>query len=148
MILVQRTIDQRTTNLMQIVDEIEETLRSALPELLAIYRFGSHGTGFERNDSDIDLAVLARQPCDATALWNLGQTLAAKLHRDVDLVDLRSASTVLRAQVVAYGERLSCTDPVECDAYEDYALSAYARLNEERRFITEDILRRGSVHGG
>ncbi len=94
---------------MQLTDEIQEMLKSALPDLLAIYRFGSHGTRFERNDSDIDLAVIARQPCDTVALWNLGQTLAAKLHRDVDLVDLRSASTVLRAQVVAYGERLFFT---------------------------------------
>ena len=133
---------------MQTTGEIQEALSSALPDLVAVYRFGSHGTCYERNDSDIDLAVLTRQPCDTVALWNLGQTLAVKLHRDVDLVDLRGVSTVLRAQVVAYGERLFCMDAAECDAYENYTLSAYARLNEERKDILEDILRRGSVHGG
>jgi hypothetical protein len=32
--------------------------------------------------------------------------------------------------------------------HEDYILSSYARLNEERKDILTDTLRRGSVYGG
>jgi len=129
-------------------NEIVTTLKSAMPDLLALYRFGTHGSAFERRDSDIDLAVLAQLPLEPELAWDLGQKLASKLGREVELVDLAKASTVLRAQVVAYGERLFCADPAYCDSFEDYVLSAYARLNEERRDILGDVLHRGSVYGG
>ena len=128
--------------------EIITTLKSVVPDLLALYRFGSHGSAFERKDSDIDLAILGRRPLEPGLVWNLGQELASKLGREVELVDLAKASTVLQAQVVAYGERLFCADPVYCEPFEDYILSAYAHLNEERRGILSDVLHRGSVYGG
>ncbi len=129
-------------------DEIIAVLASALPDLLAVYRFGSHGSPSERNDSDIDLAILGRRQFDGTQVWKLSQDLAIKLGREVDLVDLATASTVLGAQIVTAGTRLFCVDHNYCDSREDYILSAYARLNEERRGILSDILRRGSVYGG
>ena len=80
-------------------DEIIATLASALPDLLAVYRFGSHGSPSQRNDSDIDLAILGRRPFDGAQVWKLSQELAIKLGREVDLVDLATASTVLGAQI-------------------------------------------------
>jgi hypothetical protein len=102
----------------------------------------------ERNDSDIDLAILGRRPFDRAEVWNLSQALAIKLGREVDLVDLATASTVLGAQIVTAGTRLFCADRNHCDSRENYILSAYARLNEERRGILNDVLRRGNVYGG
>ena len=128
--------------------EIVATLKSAVPDLLAIYRFGSHGTAFERKDSDMDLAILGRRPVEPGLVWSLGQDLASKLGREVELVDLARASTVLQAQVVAYGERLFCADRGYCESFEDYILSAYALLNEERRGIVSDVMDRGSIYGG
>lgn len=65
----------------------------------------------------------------------------------MDLVDLTAASTVTRARVIAYGERLYCSDESACEAFEDFVYSAYVRLQEERREIVEDIRRQGSVYG-
>ena len=129
-------------------DEIVTRIRRRLPDVVAIYRFGSSGTPHERPDSDVDLAVLSARPLDPVARWELAQALAGLLHRDVDLVDLLRASTVLRAQVVAYGARLYCADERVCATFEDYAFSSYARLNEERHEILADIRARGSVYGG
>jgi uncharacterized protein len=128
--------------------EVVATLKSAVPDLLALYRFGTHGSEFERKDSDIDLAILGRRPLDPGLVWSLGQDLASKLGREVELVDLAQASTVLQAQVVAYGERIFCADPGYCEPFEDYILSAYAHLNEERRDILSDVMHRGSIYGG
>lgn len=128
--------------------QIVETLKSVVPELLALYRFGSHGSAFERKDSDIDIAVLGRRPLEPRLIWDLSQELASKLGREVELVDLVNASTVLRAQVVAFGVRLFCADPGYCEPFEDYILSAYAHLNEERRGILSDVMHRGSIYGG
>ena len=128
--------------------EIIATLTSARPDVVAIYRFGSHGSASERRDSDIDLVILGRAPFDAAVLWDLSQTLAIKLGREVDLVDLAAASTVLQAQIITNGERLFCSDAIYSDSYEDYILSAYARLNEERKGIVSDAMSRGSIYGG
>ena len=81
-----------------------EFVQQALPDLIAVYRFGSQVKGTSRPESDVDLAVLARHSIPALRRFELAQELAAQLHRDVDLVELRSASTVMRMQVVSTGE--------------------------------------------
>ena len=124
-----------------------DRLRTEFPGLIAVYRFGSFGTEYERTESDLDLAVYAGIPLPVVGLWYVVQELAADVGRDVDVVDLASASTVMRAQVIYKGERVYCADEVACETFEDYAYSSYARLNEERREILQEILRRGSVHG-
>jgi predicted nucleotidyltransferase len=112
-----------------------------------VYRFGTWGTDAERIDSDVDIAVLARMPLPIAQVWELAQQLATIAGRDVDLVDLRAASTVMAAQVVSQGDRLYCSDVRQCVEYENYIYSAYAHLNEERCDILRDIQNRGSIYG-
>ena len=128
--------------------QIVEILLNSLPGVLAVYRFGSWGTPQERRESDIDLAVLPLQPLPPLVRWETAQKLAQMLSRDVDLVDLRAASTVMRSQVIAQGERLYCRDEAAVGLFETTVFSAYARLNEERREILADIRARGSVYAG
>jgi len=66
---------------------IVDQVLKAMPEVWAIYRFGSAGTPFERTDSDIDLAILSPKPMAGVARWELAQDLAWQLKRDVDVVD-------------------------------------------------------------
>ena len=122
-------------------------LREEFTELLAVYRFGSFGTEYERPGSDLDLVVYAGSSLPVVELWNVAQKLAAAVGRDVDIVDLATASTVMRSQVIRGGERVYCADELACETFENYMYSSYARLNEERREILQDILRRGSVYG-
>jgi hypothetical protein len=84
---------------------------------------------------------------DARAVQILREALPVALRRDVDLVDLRRASTVMAMQVVSTGEPIGVLDPVEKERFEDYVFGAYARLNEERRAILQQVLRDGTVHG-
>lgn len=130
------------------LERLLEQIKSELPGMVAVYRFGSWGTPDERPDSDVDMAVLMTAPIPTVERWELAQRLAVIAGRDVDLVDLRGASTVLAAQVVSSGERLYCANSDLCEEFEDRAYAAYARLNEERRTILQDIRARGSVHGG
>ncbi len=127
--------------------KIIELLRRDLSDLVAIYRFGSSITSHERPDSDIDLAILPSCPLDTVRVWELAQVVAQALSKDVDLVDLLSASTVMRAQIISTGKRLYCSNRAECESFEDYTYSAYARLNEERKGILQDIKQRGTVYG-
>ena len=54
------------------------------------------------------------------------------LGREVDLIDLARSSTVLRKEVLGNGRLLYETAPDRRAEFEMYALSDYARLNEER----------------
>ncbi len=123
-------------------------VKKTMPNLIALYRFGSQATGEARPESDVDLAILASEPCAPRRLVEVREELAAALHRDVDLVDLRTASTVLRMQVLAQGECLASADDLARERFEDMVYTSYARLNEERRGILDDIRARGVVYAG
>lgn len=122
-------------------------LLDRLPGIVAIYRFGSWDTPQARSDSDIDLAILSGQALSNLDRWELSQKLAQIAFRDVDLVDMRWASTVMRLQIVAHGERIYCADEAAANRFETAVYSGYARLNEERREILADIRGRGNVYG-
>jgi predicted nucleotidyltransferase len=124
-----------------------EHIRKSVPSLIALYRFGSQAKGTARPDSDIDLAILARDPIPNIRRFEIAQELAAQLHLDVDLVDLRTASTVMRMQVLSTGTCLDAPDEPAHREFEMYAYSDYARLNEERREIVKGITERGVVYG-
>ncbi len=128
--------------------DIARFLRDALTQLIAVYRFGSTASAQEHAESDLDIAVLAGDPIDAVARFELQERLAAAVGRDVDLVDLRRASTVMAMQVISTGVPLAVFDPAAQEAFEDLTYSAYARLNEERREILVQVRREGRVYGG
>ncbi len=122
-------------------------LARALPNLMLAYVFGSRATGRSRPDSDLDLAVLCDVVVDPLALYGIAQTIAGALRRDVDVVDLSCASTVLQKEIVAHGQLLHAREPGMRLAFEARVLSDYARLNEERAPVLERIAREGRVHG-
>lgn len=124
-----------------------EYLNKSVPGLIALYRFGSQTQGTARPNSDVDLAVLARDPIPNLRRFELAQELAIQLHRDVDLVDLRNASTVMRIQVLSTGICLDARNEPARREFEMYAYSDYARLNEERREILNRVSASGLVHG-
>jgi hypothetical protein len=58
----------------------------------------------------VDLAALARKLIPNLRRFALALELAAQLHCNVDLVDLRTASTAMRAQVLSTGICLKSLD--------------------------------------
>lgn len=135
------------------VDDLERvraavaTIRAAMPDVQAIYRFGSMAAGTDGPGSDLDLAVLGRHPLDPVVRFDLQEQLASVVRRAVDLVDLRAASPVMVMQVLAAGELLHDSAPEARGLFEDRAYGTYARLNEERRGILERVAAEGTVYG-
>jgi len=123
-----------------------DVLRARVANLVAVYVFGSAETGGTHGGSDIDLAVLALHPLDQVARADLAAELGVRAGRDVDLVDLRTASTVFRFQVVSTGRLLLCLDKQAVARFEMRALADYCRLNEERGAILDDVRRLGRVY--
>lgn len=100
---------------------------------VVVYVFGSVARGRARPDSDVDIAFLAAAPPDPVRVFDVAQDIAGEIGREVDLVDLHRASAVLKAQVVGKGTRVLVSDQTAAGRFEMYALSDYARANEERR---------------
>jgi predicted nucleotidyltransferase len=115
------------------------------PEAVGVWLFGSFADGTPRADSDVDVAILPDRRVEPVDLWMRAQRLAQVLKRDVDLVDLLQASTVLRFLVVTDGERLAARDPVRCDFFETTAMSMYQDLNYMRREHLAEIQARGTI---
>lgn len=128
-----------------LLDHALNQLRAALPELLGVWVFGSEAAGVAGPESDLDLAVLLPHRAPPEALWALAQTLAARLGREVDLVDLAQASTVLQHQVVSQGRRLWAAD-AQAAIYESFILSEKTALDEARAPLLADICKTGSVY--
>lgn len=127
--------------------EIVARLQSEIAGLQAVYLFGSHAQGVAGPDSDVDLAVLVDRSIDAVVLWEVAQRLATHLDREVDLLDLRSASTVMQYQIITTGRLLWVRD-VQAALYESFILSEKTALDSARAGLLGDIARKGTVYGG
>ena len=133
---------------MTVLDRLVRVLSEALPDIQVIYLFGSEARHDKHSNSDIDLAVLhKRGVVDQLQLWKLAQELAVIAGKDVDLIDLNNASTVMQMQVVSQGRRLMCRSTIACETFEDFVFSDYARLNEERAEILVSIQQQGVIYG-
>ena len=86
--------------------------------------FGSYAKGLARSDSDVDIAFAGHEKLDPYALFMLGQ----------------------KAQIIAFGRIVYCSDEKKRQYLFMRALGDYAKLNEERAVVVNSIARRGSVY--
>ena len=126
---------------------IIKTIIAEVPDVQAIYRYGSAGSKYERHDSDIDIAILANAIVPFQKMTELAATLQDVTERDIDINDLQKLPVTLRVQIVLQGERIFCEDQVAAETYDTHTLSDYVRLNEERQYILKDIQQREQIYG-
>lgn len=121
-------------------------IRACCPDAIAVYAFGSQVQRGAGPDSDLDLAVLVAGYADPVALWELAGKLATVAGCEVDLLDLRAASTVMQYQVITTGQRLWSAG-LEAGLFECYVLSEKTELDTARAPLMADILATGKIHG-
>ena len=122
-------------------------LTQNISDLVAVLLFGTFGSEYETQQSDLDLALLARNPLDPVSLWKLTQEIAIDLNRDVDLIDLRQASTVFRYQILTTGQLIYCSDQNEFARFDTTSFSMYFDLQETRKEILKDYEDRNMKYG-
>jgi len=127
------------------IQKIIETLKGALPDLQAVYLFGSFSCGRENNDSDVDLAVLCKKRVPTIELFDLATKLRIFLNRDVDLVDMLGNSTVFNFEIITHSKKIFVDNSSICDFFEKQAYSMYFDLNEIRKGIIGDIMLKNKV---
>ena len=127
-------------------DALIQTVQQRVPNLLALYAFGSRVQGTAGPASDLDLALLVAGYAEPLALWALAGDLADLAGCPVDLLDLRAASTVMQYQVITTGQRWWQRD-AQAALFEAAVLSEKTALDTARAGLLADIQTRGTVHG-
>lgn len=121
-------------------------LQKAFPNALGIYAFGSRIQGTANAQSDLDLAVLVAGYADPLQLFEMTNQLADKLGYEVDLLDLRAASTVMQYQVITTGRRLWAKD-MQADLFDIFVVKDKWYLDELRAEQIKEIRATGTVYG-
>src|SRR5690606_3581963 len=120
-------------------------LQNAFPDALGIYAFGSRVHGTANAQSDLDLAILVAGYSDPLQLFEMANQLADQLGYEVDLLDLRAASTVMQHQVITTGRRLWAKD-MQADLFDVFVLNEKLALDELRAEQLNEIRETGRVY--
>lgn len=123
-----------------------QLLQQRLPNLMAVYAFGSQVSGDADKNSDLDLAVLVAGYANVIELWDISSDIAELVNCEVDLLDFRAASTVMQYQILMTGQCLFAIDS-SVGVYEAMVLSQMTALNEARAGLIQDIREEGAVYG-
>jgi predicted nucleotidyltransferase len=133
----------KDSEIASVVTEIS----SHVPEVDAIYIYGSMSKGEGRSDSDVDIAILTDKPLRVQDVILIKAKLERMLKRDVDLLDLRRASTEMAYQVTTDGICILGEESEKTGLFDVAISSMYFDLELSRRDIVKDVLKRGSVYG-
>jgi predicted nucleotidyltransferase len=131
----------RTSPKTPIGEAVSDILR-AYPEIELAFLFGSFAGGTVTAESDIDIAILCRQPLSFDRREEILAALCMVMKKEIDLVVLNGASPILRMQVLKKGIILIDNASV----YEDFFVRTtgeYDDLKRVRKGIEERILRDG-----
>jgi predicted nucleotidyltransferase len=109
--------------------------------------FGSYAKGSTHQDSDIDVAFFSEDShLTSYDLFFIAQELADILKMEVDLVDVKKASTVFKSQIYTTGVVIYSKDETLLQKQQMTSLSMYAKLNEERAGILKNINESGCIY--
>ncbi len=115
----------------QTAPRIDDQLLDVLahfPGVVLAVLFGSTALGRQRQDSDLDIAVAARQALTVAEKMALIEALAERTGRPVDLIDLKVVTEPLLGQIVRHGRRLLGSD------------NAYGQLISRHLFEQADFM--------
>lgn len=127
--------------------ELAAVLRTEVPGARAAWLFGSGAKGRLRADSDIDLAVVRREPLRGLERYDIAARLALRFGRDVDLLDFERLSPVMKVQVIAGGRILFDDQPVTTALATASALRDWQDAQPWRRLQRQALIQRLQAMG-
>lgn len=111
-----------------------------IPDMRLLYLFGSHASEQANKSSDVDLAIIRTKKMLAVTRWDIQQALAIELNKNIDLVDLLTASTVMQNEIINKGVCLYDESSYQTN-FEIQVMSMYQHLNEERSELLSEFRR-------
>lgn len=123
------------------LDRVGDVLLSMEPEIVAGYVYGSYARGDSGPQSDLDLAVLLPPGSSLIDKLALMAALSRRVHRDVDVVNLREAGLDLTREVLRDGHKLFDRDQDQTLAWEAEQMTDYSDFNRRRAALLDMYLR-------
>lgn len=109
------TARETTSQSPQTIDVQLREVLAHFPKIALAVLFGSVASGCQRTDSDLDIAVSAKQTLTAHEKIALVSALAERTGRPIDLIDLNVVSEPLLGQIVRHGRRVLGSDTLYGD---------------------------------
>jgi predicted nucleotidyltransferase len=94
----------------QTIDAQLKEVLARFPQIALAVLFGSVALGRQRADSDLDIAVAAKQALSVDEKIALIRALADCTGRPIDLIDLKVAPEPLFGQILRHGKRIMGSD--------------------------------------
>jgi predicted nucleotidyltransferase len=114
------------------MDRIQELIRNVLTchkDIKLCIVFGSIAAGKASTDSDLDIAVAADQPLSVDTHLKLVEEFSAATNREIDLVDLMTATGLISKQALSTGV-----------VVQNHDKDLYARLISRMLFNQADMM--------
>lgn len=130
---------------MNDLNDLIETIRRVLadgPPLRLAVLFGSFATGRARLDSDVDIAILPYKDVALSVELDLAAQLSRVLAREVDLVRIDRASTLVQWQIARDGVLIFAEPTHEWIRFRARVASEHAAMAEPLRRAAELFMRR------
>ncbi|MGB6129454.1 MAG: nucleotidyltransferase domain-containing protein [Psychrilyobacter sp.] len=128
---------------MTIQEKIIDYFMDKNPKLL--YLFGSYAKNINRDESDIDIAVLLETSMESKEKYKYKMELVDLLEKEIDLIDLFDANIILKHQIVTTGKNLFCRSNLERDEFKYGVISCYYQYREDIDIVKKSIKKRGYV---
>ncbi|WP_320045972.1 nucleotidyltransferase domain-containing protein [uncultured Ilyobacter sp.] len=128
---------------MSIEEKIVDYFLDKKPKL--IYLFGSYAKNINRDESDVDIAVLLETSMEPREKFKYKMELVDLLGKEVDLIDLSDANIILKHQIVTTGKNLFCRTKLEKDEFKYRVISCYYQYREDVDIVKKSIKKRGHV---
>ena len=136
------------------MNEIKEELNKIQKKLiekfnpLAIILFGSFSRGTQNAESDIDIAIVAKNN-SKKEIFEIRQELEEITSRDIDLVNITDTnmSEGFRYEILMNGIVVYCQDEYKFDMYKITKCREYLDFNESRQEIIDRIKNGGTIYG-
>ncbi|MEG0051150.1 MAG: nucleotidyltransferase domain-containing protein [Terrisporobacter sp.] len=109
-------------------DIVTSILNNIDVKVYAIYIFGSYGTVYEREDSDIDIAIITDSNLSISKKYKLKDILTTTINKEIDLSILYQHDTNLMINVLSQGLLIYESDEYNIkfdEIYENIAFDFY-----------------------
>ena len=131
-------------NLKNVEKEIDELklYLSKNSNVIAFFIFGSFGTQYQNQNSDIDFAILYDKNVTLKEELMLEVKISEIFKRDdIDVVNLNKAPINLQHRVIYTGDLLYCSDKIKLADFKEKVFKLYGDYGITLKFFYEDYLK-------
>ncbi len=131
-------------NLKSVEKEINELILylTKNSNVIAFFIFGSFGTQYQNQNSDIDFAILYDKDITLKEELILEVKISEIFKRDdIDVVNLNKAPINLQHRVIYTGDLLYCRDKIKLADFKEKVFRIYGDYGITLKFFYEDYLK-------